>query len=78
MQNDKKEMLKSINKEIEMRQSYLNGNTISSIYFGGGTPSILNKQEIKSIISTIYHLFLQLKTNTKDVLQIHHFLILLM
>jgi len=57
VQNDKKEMLNSIKKEIEMRQSYLNGNTISSIYFGGGTPSILNKQEIKSIISTIYHLF---------------------
>ena len=56
-QNDKEEMLKSIKKEIEMRQSYLNDATISSIYFGGGTPSILKKQEIKSIISTIYRLF---------------------
>ena len=50
-------MLKSIKKEIEMRQSYLNDATINSIYFGGGTPSILKKQEIKSIISTIYRLF---------------------
>jgi len=50
-------MLKSIKKEIEMRQSYLNDAIISSIYFGGGTPSILKKQEIKSIISTIYRLF---------------------
>jgi len=50
-------MLKSIKKEIEMRQSYLNDATISSIYFGGGTPSILKKEEIKSIISTIYRLF---------------------
>ncbi|HIK62439.1 MAG TPA: radical SAM family heme chaperone HemW [Flavobacteriales bacterium] len=57
LQNDKEEMLKSIKKEIEMRQSYLNDATISSIYFGGGTPSILKKQEIKSIISTIYRLF---------------------
>lgn len=56
-QNDKEEMLKSIKKEIEMRQSYLNDATISSIYFGGGTPSILKKKEIKSIISTIYRLF---------------------
>jgi oxygen-independent coproporphyrinogen-3 oxidase len=50
-------MLKSIKKEIEMRQSYLNNATISSIYFGGGTPSILKNQEIKSIIGTIYRLF---------------------
>ena len=56
-QNDKKEMLKSIKKEIEMRQSYLNDANISSIYFGGGTPSVLKKKEIKSIISTIYRLF---------------------
>ena len=50
-------MLKSIKKEIEMRQSYLENATINSIYFGGGTPSILKKQEIKSILSTIYYLF---------------------
>lgn len=56
-QNDKIEMLKSIKKEIELRKFYLNGATISSIYFGGGTPSILNKEEIESIIQTIYHHF---------------------
>ena len=50
-------MLKSIKKEIELRKFYLNGATISSIYFGGGTPSILNKEEIESIIQTIYHHF---------------------
>jgi len=56
-QNDKDEMLKSIKKEIKMRQSYLNGAEISSIYFGGGTPSILNKEEIKSLIHTMYNNF---------------------
>ena len=40
-----------------MRQSYLNGAKISSIYFGGGTPSILNKGEIQSLIHTIYNNF---------------------
>ena len=57
VQNDKEEMLKSIKKEIKLRQSYLNGASISSIYFGGGTPSILNKEEIKSLIETIYNNF---------------------
>jgi len=56
-QTDKKEMLKSIKKEILMRQSYLNDAKISSIYFGGGTPSILNKGEIQSLIHTIYNNF---------------------
>jgi len=48
-------MLKSIKKEIILRKSYLNGTEISSIYFGGGTPSILNKKEIKSLITTLYN-----------------------
>ena len=56
-QNDKEEMLKSIKKEIKLRQSYLNGANICSIYFGGGTPSILNKEEIKSLIHTLYNNF---------------------
>ena len=50
-------MLKSIKKEIKLRQSYLNRDKISSIYFGGGTPSILNKEEIKSLINTLYNNF---------------------
>ena len=50
-------MLKSIKKEIKMRHSYLNHTKVSSIYFGGGTPSILNKEEIKSLINTINNYF---------------------
>ena len=47
-------MIECIIKEIETRVAYLNKKTISSIYFGGGTPSILNKKEVQSIINTIY------------------------
>tara|TARA_B110000444_G_C18830308_1_gene592821 strand:- start:415 stop:1449 length:1035 start_codon:yes stop_codon:yes gene_type:complete len=50
-------MLKSIKKEIKMRNSYLNDDKVSSIYFGGGTPSVLNKEEITSLINTIYDNF---------------------
>ena len=50
-------MLKSIKKEITIRKTYLNEAKISSIYFGGGTPSILNKEEIKSLINTLYNHF---------------------
>ena len=50
-------MIKCIIKEIETRVAYLNKKTISSIYFGGGTPSILNKKEVQSILNTIYDNF---------------------
>ena len=50
-------MLKSIQKEIEMRKSYLNDATISSIYFGGGTPSILNKEDIQSLVNAVNNHF---------------------
>ena len=52
-QKDKKEMINSLKKEIELRKQYLNNNTIETIYFGGGTPSILTESEISLLINTI-------------------------
>jgi len=40
--------------EIEGRKEELKGQTVSSIYFGGGTPSLLTYQEIRNIIDTIH------------------------
>ena len=56
-QKDKLEMLKSMHKEIKERKDFLNGKEVSSIYFGGGTPSILSISEIKHLIQTIYTLY---------------------
>ncbi len=50
---DKSEVLKCINMELEMREAYLKNKSIDTIYFGGGTPSILNKSEINHILQTI-------------------------
>ena len=52
---DKTIMLKCINMELEMRKLYLNNKKVDSIYFGGGTPSILTKSEIKCILDTTYN-----------------------
>jgi len=52
-QKDKIEMLKSIEKEIIERARYLNQQKIRSIYFGGGTPSILDDIDFKKILSQI-------------------------
>lgn len=49
----RQEMIDSICKEIELRQGYLAEKEIKTIYFGGGTPSILLESELKQILKTI-------------------------
>lgn len=45
-------------KEIELQKDFLGTQTIETIYFGGGTPSVLNKQEIAQIFDSIYSNFI--------------------
>ena len=56
-QKNKKELIKSIIKEIELRKNYLKNLSINTVYFGGGTPSVLEKEEIKKILNQIYKVF---------------------
>lgn len=53
----KKEMVAAIATEISLRKSFLGEATISTIYFGGGTPSLLNATEIQAILSEVYRHF---------------------
>tara|TARA_B100000945_G_C20408772_1_gene611486 strand:- start:227 stop:1261 length:1035 start_codon:yes stop_codon:yes gene_type:complete len=47
-------MLKSIEKEILTQKNYLRNNKVNSIYFGGGTPSVLTAIEIKRLLKKVY------------------------
>ena len=47
----------NIAKEIELRKEYLEKSKIETIYFGGGTPSVLNINQLKLILSTISNHF---------------------
>ena len=47
-------LVKAIIAEIALSRDYLAGETIETIYFGGGTPSLLSGDEIKSIIEAIH------------------------
>ncbi|WP_316929495.1 radical SAM protein [Arcticibacter svalbardensis] len=52
----KTEIINSMLKELELQKEYLGRQTIETIYFGGGTPSILTAQEIQTFIDRVIHL----------------------
>lgn len=43
-------------EELELQNDYLQGEKIETIYFGGGTPSLLTYEELDKIFSKIYEL----------------------
>ena len=50
-------MIAAICKELALQKNYLNNSTLSTIYFGGGTPSLLNKEDLNLIFENIYQFF---------------------
>lgn len=50
-------MVSAMLKELGLRAAYLKNEKIESIYFGGGTPSLLSNQEIEQILYKIEDLF---------------------
>lgn len=53
----KNELIDCLLNEISLRTDYLSGESIGSIYFGGGTPSLLSDIEIKKILDVIHQNF---------------------
>ena len=49
----KSELLQALHEEIKLQKNFLNGESIETIYFGGGTPSLLNGEEINLLINTV-------------------------
>jgi len=47
----------AIVREMEIRADYLKGEPVQTIYFGGGTPSLLTAEQFQRIFDRLYSLF---------------------
>jgi len=50
----KKELLDALQLEMQQRANYLNGEKVETIYFGGGTPSLLSPSELKEVFEALH------------------------
>jgi oxygen-independent coproporphyrinogen III oxidase len=71
-------MVEAIIREIELQQDYLEDKNLNSVYFGGGTPSLLSEAELNAIFEAIhkrYHLAadaeITLEANPDDLDKAH-------
>ena len=53
----KDEMVLALAKEIELRKNEFENDIVETIYFGGGTPSILEISDLKFLIDAVYKHF---------------------
>ncbi len=50
----KEDIVQALAKELELRKSEFESVTVGTIYFGGGTPSVLSPSEIQFLIDAVY------------------------
>lgn len=67
-------MVITLCREIELRKDYLPNKNIDTLYFGGGTPSLLNQADIEKLIDTVkrnlnlaHYAEITLETNPDDL-----------
>jgi oxygen-independent coproporphyrinogen-3 oxidase len=53
-----KDFIPALIKEIELQKNYLEGEIIETIYFGGGTPSLLEYNSLMQVFDKLQHTFI--------------------
>ena len=67
---NKEDLIFFLKKEIDLRYNELRTDTLESMYFGGGSPSLLSLKEIDSIISKVKEKFI-ISKNTEMTLELN-------
>jgi putative oxygen-independent coproporphyrinogen III oxidase len=70
----KNELVAALLSEIELRKPYLGKESIETIYFGGGTPSLLDIHDLEPLVQRIFSTFsvtpgveITIETNPDDI-----------
>ncbi|GAA4939697.1 radical SAM family heme chaperone HemW [Algibacter agarivorans] len=73
----KDELILALAKELALRKGELNNQTIETIYFGGGTPSLLTIDELQLLVDAVYKNYkvtenpeITLEANPDDLLSV--------
>ncbi len=71
----KNDFVGALLREIELRAGYIGGETVETIYFGGGTPSLLDHDELDKIMESLHAHFaiapgaeITLEANPDDII----------
>ncbi|HTL07904.1 MAG TPA: radical SAM protein, partial [Chitinophagaceae bacterium] len=71
---NKNDFIAALLKEISLQQNYLQQEAVDTIYFGGGTPSLLLPQELTAIMHALranfsisHHAEITLEANPDDI-----------
>jgi len=73
----KDDLIQALVKELELRKNELQHKTVETIYFGGGTPSVLTIDELQVLILAVYKNFevaahpeITLEANPDDLISV--------
>ena len=53
----KNDFIAALLKEIVLQAGYLQGEQVDTVYFGGGTPSLLSREELNVIMDALKSCF---------------------